>query len=177
MSSTIYHADSFDQVIRTYEPIIPIYMENGKLSPLQRWLKGTIDFDQIVIINDACHIDRMGSGGHFVSISIETIAQGNIYREWMLQSKIVQVTKEEYEKNPSYPFSKISNCFYKHEYAVQESLKKCQEVILDDLIKYWRIYKEGTFESISSAPCCRATRMLNKEHCTTWRCPICHTEV
>lgn len=142
MSFTIYYADSLDQAIRDYQSIVPIYVENGKLSPLQRWLKGTIDFDQICVINDAYHIDRMGSGGHFVAISIQTISKETIYREWALENRHITITKEEYDKHPVYPNSNIAGMFFKWEHTIQEDVKKCQEVIVNDLLKYWRLYKE-----------------------------------
>jgi hypothetical protein len=28
-----------------------------------------------------------------------------------------------------------------------------------------------------SKPCCQAVKLLNKIHCLTWRCPVCHAEV
>ena len=30
---------------------------------------------------------------------------------------------------------------------------------------------------LPTAKCCQAVRILNKLHCSTWRCPVCYKEV
>jgi hypothetical protein len=140
--SVVYYATPLSTALFSYQPINPIYMAGGKLSPLQRWLGSTIDFDQIIAIHDAYHIDRMGYGGHFVAISIEVVGGNPIHREWGLETHCTTITEDEYNKNLNYNY-KRGNSFYSYKYTIQEDVKKCQEIIINDLLKYWRLYKEG----------------------------------
>ena len=139
-----------DQEIALYKPIEVMYLLNGKVSPLQRWLDSVIDLDKIFKIEDARasglynEFSSSYSGRTLVVFSISLVNSPNdINYRWRLQSFLVTITKEEYDKNPHYPNSNYGGSYQRSEIDVEGSVKKCQETIVDDLIKVWRMYREG----------------------------------
>lgn len=126
-----------------YKPIDPLYLRDGTLSPLQRWNNSVIDLDKIFQITDAYHINRMGHGGHFVGFDIVGIDAGsNITLNWEIGTSYETITEEEYQSSPHYPNSKIGNSCHRRTYHIEDAVKMCQDVIVNDLVKTWRKYKE-----------------------------------
>jgi hypothetical protein len=41
----------------------------------------------------------------------------------------------------------------------------------------YELEKHTTVVDPQEKPCCQAVRLLNENKCTTWRCPVCYTEV
>lgn len=135
------------QELAMYKPIEIMYLKNGKVSPLQRWLDGVIDLDKIFRIDNVRGNASMfyydSKDNNLVMFHIRTINNAGIinYR-WYLLSHYVSITKEEYDKNPRYPNSMYCGSYQRAEYDVEGDIKKCQEIIVDDLIKVWRMYRE-----------------------------------
>ena len=129
-----------------YTPIEPLRLADGTTSPLQRWLGGVIDLDKIVYVGDAYSRNRDGfydnGRDNIVSFQITILDGNSIHYNWEVSSTAVSITPEEYEKSPRYPCQKLGTNFYRLEYKSEENVKKCQTVIVDDLVKVWRKYKE-----------------------------------
>jgi hypothetical protein len=136
-----------------YVPIEPVFMIDGKVSPLQRWLKEIIDLDKIIKIEDPYieqvpyHIGSMLHRDEPPLIKISIIIQGETpyIKNWVVPSSIEHISEEEYAYNSNLPqyYKYGDHKPYKTVYNSEEWLKKCQEVIVNDLVKIWRLYKEG----------------------------------
>jgi hypothetical protein len=135
------------QELAMYKPIEIMYLKNGKVSPLQRWLDGVIDLDKIFRIDNVRGYDSemfyYSTEKNYVEFYMTTNNNaGKISYRWRLHSRNVNITKEEFDKHPRFPNSHYGDSYVRSEYNMEWDAKRCQETIVDDLIKVWRMYRE-----------------------------------
>jgi hypothetical protein len=153
---TSYIAPSLNELLYKEHPnVVRIKTDQGSIiSPIQPTIFGnSIDFGSVVSISDAYHIDRMGSGGHFVEFSIRFNTQVNNSESYMtfsrsIQSKWKEITKEEYDKHPTWPNTSYGGIYpYQTTYYDTDEAVSQMQKIVDHWIKLWTDIKMQTYKS------------------------------
>ena len=121
----MYWAERLNTLIRKEFPVLRL-LKDGSLSPIQPTIFGIrIDFESVVAISNAQHIDRMGDGGHFLAFSI-------FFKEFIPNSDRSHLHYE-WEANVKYDNGK-------QEYLIDEGLKELQ-IIIDFYVDIWEKIK------------------------------------